>query len=136
MWNYAKLSQMAKAMGGPEKLMKEFTKRGIELGVKQAKTKYAKFIGAAFVAGTGVGWLVAVGVGKIKTANKTINGEEASAAEQVIIDGIDAYDLEIAEHPEKEALPELSREEAEKSIDQYIQRIADEMNREEEKPNE
>ena len=36
MWSYAELSQMAKAFGGPEMLVRTLTKKGIEIGIRQA----------------------------------------------------------------------------------------------------
>jgi hypothetical protein len=131
MWSYAELSQMAKALGGPEMLMKTLTKSGIEIGTKQAKTKYGKFIGFALAIGACIGFLFCWGVNKIKQKKQPFTAAEAASAEQAIIDGIIAYDQGVAKNPDLGPLPEITREEAQAKIDQYVQQIADEMNSEE-----
>ncbi len=126
MWNYAELSQLAKALGGPEMLVKTLTKRGIELGIKQAKDKYGLMVGLGFLGGsilTGVTFLV---VNHFKKGRPSVL-DSGDAAEQLLIDGINAYDEEAKENPDLETLPEISREEAEARIDQYVQEVADEL---------
>lgn len=126
MWNYAELSRMAKALGGPEILIETLTRRGIEIGAIQAKTKYGIF-GLALVASAGiVGYFI--GVNKLKSKKQQITAVEAAATEQALIYGIKAYDNEVADNPDAEPLPDMTREEAEAKIDQYVQEIADEMN--------
>ncbi len=126
MWNYAELSQMAKALGGPEMLVKTLTKRGIELGIKQAKGKYGLMVGLGFLGGsvlTGLTFLVVNHFMKDKTP--TIESNDVAA--QLLIDGINAYDEEASDNPDIAPLPEISREEAEAKIDQYVQEVADEI---------
>lgn len=111
--------------------MKTLTKRGIEIGTKQAKTKYGTFIALALAAGTGVGYLTAVGINKLKGKKQKITETDAMAAEKELIAGIEAYDKEIESNPNANPLPDITREEAEAKIDEYVHEIADEMNNKE-----
>lgn len=133
MWNYAELSQMAKALGGPEMLVKNLTKKGIEIGIKQAKGKYGLMIGLGFLGGSVLTGLAFWTVYQFKKGKEPAI-EDSSAAEQLLIDGIKAYDEEAKKNPEMGTLPEITREEAEARIDQYVQEVADELKREKNEP--
>lgn len=126
MWNYAELSQLAAALGGPEKLLEHLTKKGVEIGIKQAKGKYGLFFGLGFASAAtllGIGFLIVSHFKKDKTP--VLSADDAAA--QALIDGIKAYDEEASKNPDITPLPEISREEAEARIDQYVQEVANEM---------
>lgn len=123
MWNYAELSQMAKAVGGPEILVKTLTKKGIEIGIKQAKGKYTLVGTIAGIAISSIAFWVYTHFTKDKVA--AIGGNDT--AEQLLIDGINAYDEEVNNNPGMETLSEITREEAEARIDQYVQEVAAEI---------
>ena len=129
MWSYAELSQMAKAFGGPEKLLKALTNKGIEIGIKQAKGKYILIGMLGGIAFSGILGLAC----KLFKKDETAAAEGGDAAEQLLIDGIKAYDEEVKKNPDMEPLPEISREEAEAKIDQFVQDVADEMKKEKKK---
>ena len=126
MWNYAELSQMAKALGGPEMLVKALTKRGIEIGIKQAKGKNGLLIGLGFFGGSVLTGLTFLAVNHFKK-DKIPAIEVNNVAAQVLVDEINAYDEDARENPDYNPLPEITREEAEARIDQYAQKVADEM---------
>lgn len=127
MWNYAELSQMAKAVGGLDKLLEEITKYGIKIGIKQANTKFGFLIPLALVVGGAFGYGTSHYFNKRNPKKQPITADEFAAAEQAIVDGINVYDKEVAENPDIKPLPEITREEAEKKIGQYVQYIADKM---------
>lgn len=129
MWSYAELSQMAKAFGGPEKLLKALTKKGIEIGIKQARGKYILIgmLGGIAISGA------AVLVYKLLKKDETAAVEGGDTAEQLLVEGIKAYDEEVKKNPDMEPLPEISREEAEAKIDQFVQDVAYEMKKEKKK---
>ena len=124
MWSYAELSQMAKAFGGPEKMLKALTKKGIEIGVKQARGKYT-LIG--MLGGIAISGFAVLAYSFLKK-DETKAIEAGDTAEQLLVDGIKAYDEEVKKNPDMEPLPEISREEAEAKLDQFVQEVADEMN--------
>lgn len=129
MWSYAELSQMASAVGGPENLVKSITEHGIKIGIKRAKNKY-ELIGVLIGAGlTGV----SVGAGLLVYdaffKDKKTAISEADNAEQLLIDGIKAYDAEIKGDPKTNPLPKISREEAEGKIKQFVLDVAKEQPR-------
>lgn len=82
-WSYAELSKLAKANGGPEKL--------VELLIKYGEKKAIPRIGVAFVGGIAV----TVGVQEIIkyfSHKKDISSPEVESAKKVIIQGIKEYD--------------------------------------------
>ena len=129
MWSYAELSQMAKAFGGPEKLLKALTKKGIEIGVKQARGKYT-LIG--MLGGIAISGFAVLAYSLLKK-DEAVAVEGGDTAEQLLVDGIKAYDKEVKKNPDMEPLPEISREEAEAKIDQYVQDVADELKKKKKK---
>lgn len=126
MWDYAELSQMAKALGGPEVLVNTLTKKGIEIGIKQTKGKFRLMLELGFLGGSVITSLVFWAVNHYKKGKEPAV-KDSSAAEQLLIHGIKAYDEEAKKNPEMETLPEITREEAEAQIDQYVQKVADEL---------
>ena len=82
-WSYAELSKLAKANGGPEKL--------VELLVKAGRKKALPWIGVAFIGGIGV----TIGVQEIIeyfSHQKDISSPEFESAKKEIIQGIKDYD--------------------------------------------
>lgn len=124
-WNYAELSQMAKAFGGPEMLVKHLTRRGIEIGIKQAEGKYGLMVGLGVAGGSFLTALAFLVVNHFKKEKAPIvSGDEA---EQLLINGIKAYDEKVKNNPDMETLPEISRKEAEARIEQYVQDVSDDL---------
>ena len=80
-WNYAELSKMAKASGGPEKLM--------ELLINSGKRKMYPWIGVAF----GAGFAAAAAAYKVyKYLSDKESDTEIELAKQELIQGIKDYD--------------------------------------------
>ena len=82
-WDYAELSKMAKANGGPEKLVNSLVKSG--------KIKMMPWVGAALVGGV----MATLGIQKtIKylTDKKEKSNAEFEIAKQELIQGIKDYD--------------------------------------------
>ncbi len=91
-WNYAVLSRMAKANGGPEKL--------VSLLVNSGKRKMLPWLGVALAAGV-LGTIVAQKVYKYFSAKKAESPTEVELAKQELIQGIKDYDAAHAEeHPD------------------------------------
>ena len=87
-WDYALLSQRAKAVGGPEKLVEELFEQGRQLGVRQTWEKIG--IGAGI---TGV----LAGLGLIiyaiaKRISRMKNKDEENKLKNELIQGIKEYD--------------------------------------------
>ena len=127
MWDYAKLSQLAKAVGGPEALYAMLIKKGFVIGMKQARHKYGVFIAAgsmlSAVIGGGVVYLYMKRTQK-KKAKKGAKTEEKDLAtdKETFVQSIVTYDREAAKRGEK-PLPDISAEEAEKEIEEEVKSI-------------
>ena len=82
-WDYAELSKMAKANGGPEKL--------VDLLINSGKRKMFPWLGVA--AAVGVATTVVVQKAyKYLSDNKTESNTEMELAKQELIQGIKDYD--------------------------------------------
>jgi len=82
-WNYAELSKLAKANGGPEKL--------VDLLVKSGEKKVLPWVGVAFAGGIAL----TVSVKKIIeyfSNKKAISTAEIESAKKELIQGIKDYD--------------------------------------------
>jgi hypothetical protein len=81
-WNYAELSKLAKANGGPEKL--------IELLVKSGEKKVLPWVGVAFAGGV----ITTIVVQEIIEffSRKDISSAEVESAKKELIKGIKDYD--------------------------------------------
>lgn len=81
-WDYAELSKLAKANGGPEKL--------IELLVKSGEKKILPWVGFAFAGGV----VATVVVQEIIEyfSHKDISSDEVESAKKELIKGIKEYD--------------------------------------------
>ena len=84
-WDYALLSERAKAVGGPEKLVEQLVEEGRQLGIKQTWTK------------VGIGTGIAVGVATIiyTIANMVAKKKKKAEIEKLkaeLIEGIKEYD--------------------------------------------
>lgn len=112
-WNYAELSKIAKAAGGPEKLLAIIEEGGKAVGRIEGQTSMIPWIG---IAAAGASALTA-GILKLSEhlkAKKVISQAAVDAAKAELIQGIKEYD---ASHPEQvesvsEAIPAI--EEVEK----------------------
>ncbi len=94
-WDYAKLSQMAKAYGGPEKLLDTIKKYNQQQGIKKGRIQLLPWIGVAFVGGLAAGKIPkAVQYFKDKFGEKKITAEEAEEAEKILISEMKEADLE------------------------------------------
>lgn len=92
MWNYAKLSKLAKLNGGPEKLVNIIAKEGVRQGIKTGRLQMIPFAIGAFLIGLSIKPIYDYIQGK---KAKSIAEYEAARAE--LIQGIKDYD---AAHPE------------------------------------
>lgn len=124
MWDYAKLSQLAKAMGGPEELIKTITKRGITIGTNRAKGK----IGMAGIAGALIGSGITLLIQSLINKKDQPSSVEYNAAAQELINGINEYDKMVEDSAEKEPLPEITKAEAEKEITEFVDTLSDGIN--------
>ncbi len=82
-WNYAELSKLAKANGGPEKL--------VDLLIKSGEKKVLPWVGVAFAGGI----VLTIGIQKIIeyfSHKKTISSDEVESAKKEVIQGIKDYD--------------------------------------------
>jgi len=82
-WNYAELSKLAKANGGPEKL--------VDIPVKSGEKKVLPWVGVAFAGGIAL----TVGVQKIIeyfSNKKATSDSEVESAKKELIQGIKDYD--------------------------------------------
>lgn len=122
-WNYARLSQLAKANGGPEKLVEKLVQKGIELGKNQSNKKLGILLPVVAFASLGIGVISAKLIDKYKFKKDKISAEEIAEAKNEIITGIKEYDKMVESNPEIEPLPELSQEEADKEIDELYEDI-------------
>ena len=120
MWDYAKLSQLAKAKGGPDKLINTLIQRGIEIGTKRSQGKLGiAVLGGAFI-GTGITLLIQT---LIKQKPK-LSEEDSNAAAQELIDGINEYEKQLESNPDIQRLPDITEEEADAEINEYVQSLA------------
>lgn len=87
-WNYAELSKMAKANGGPEKL--------VDLLITSGKRKMIPWIGVAFGAGVATA-VAAYRTYKYLSDKKAESDTEMELAKQELIQGIKNYDATHAE---------------------------------------
>ena len=92
MWNYAKLSKLAKLNGGPENLVNIITKQGVRQGIRTGRLQMIPIAIGAFLIGISIKPLYDYFQGK---KAKSLAEYEAARAE--LIQGIKAYD---AAHPE------------------------------------
>lgn len=107
-WNYAELSKIAKAAGGPEKLLAMIEEGGKAVGRIEGQTSMIPWIG---IAAAGASALTA-GILKLSEhlkAKKAISQAAVDAAKAELIQGIREYD---ASHPEQvendsEAIPAI-----------------------------
>jgi len=86
-WNYAELSKLAKANGGPEKLVEIL----IYSGVKSGEKKVLPWVGVALAGGVGI----TIGVQKVISyfsRKKAISTAEVESAKKELIQGIKDYD--------------------------------------------
>lgn len=90
MWNYAKLSKMAKALGGPEKLVNTI----FDAGLKKGRWQMLPIALVGIPVGYGISKLV-----DFFKKKKQASDEELEAAKQELIRGIQEYDRN---HPEAE----------------------------------
>lgn len=82
-WNYAELSKLAKANGGPEKL--------VEILIKSGEKKVLPWVGVALAGGA----TLTIGVQKIVkyfSQKKAISAAEVELAKKELIQGIKDYD--------------------------------------------
>lgn len=94
-WSYAELSKLAKANGGPEKL--------VELLIKSGEKKALPRIGVAFVGGIAV----TIGVQEIikyLSHQKDVSSPEVESVKKEIIQGIKDYDATQADIENKTSL--------------------------------
>lgn len=87
MWNYAKLSKLARSCGGPERLVEKL----IDSGVKKGRLQMLPVTIVAFLIGIAIGPIVEYFKKKRAQSDRAL--EEAKAE---LIQGIKDYD---AEHP-------------------------------------
>ena len=101
-WDYAKLSQMAKAYGGPEKLLDTIKKYNQQQGMKKGRIQLLPWIGVACVGGLAAGKVPkAVQYFKGKFKEKKITAEEAEEAEKMLIREMKEADLETEKKTEQ-----------------------------------
>ncbi|MCD8018728.1 MAG: hypothetical protein LUF92_03835 [Clostridiales bacterium] len=93
-WDYAELSKLTKANGGPEKLIDTLINNGIKTG----RSQMLPVVGAVAGVAVAVGVVGKTTYDKLKThfADRK-NKEEMQDARDELIEGIKAYD---AEHPD------------------------------------
>lgn len=84
-WDYAKLSQMAKAYGGPEKLLDTIKKYNHQQGIKEGRLQLLPWIGVAFAGGCWVASQIPKAVQYFKSKERKITAEEAEKAEEILI---------------------------------------------------
>ncbi len=122
-WNYAKLSQLAKAYGGPEKLLDNLSQKSYKLGKSQANKKWGIATPIIVVASIGAGYLATKLIEKHKSNIITV--EDVELAKNEIITGINEYDKMTENNPEVEQLPEITPEQADQEIDKMVEEILD-----------
>ncbi len=83
MWNYAKLSKMAKAVGGPEKLIQII----VDSGVKKGRLQMLALLPIAVFAGFAIYPLFQYFKQKRKISHAALE-----SAKQELIQGINSYD--------------------------------------------
>ena len=81
-WNYAQLSKIAKANGGPEKLVNTIFKSGVEKGIVKGRLQMLLFIGLGVLGF----WI------KYFWDKQHTSVAELEAAKQELITGIKEYD--------------------------------------------
>lgn len=86
-WNYAELSQKAKAVGGPEKLVETLIESGKQTGRGEMIPWFFVTAVSASVATWGITKMVS-----IVRKKKVISVEEAKEARETLIKGIKNYD--------------------------------------------
>lgn len=118
-WDYAVLSKLAKAYGGPEQLMRVLVRKGYEIGIKEAKGKCGIIIAASAVAGAGICYLAIKGIDMYNKSKNNITDEEAETASQILANRIREYDRTSGIDTEEE--PDISTEAADKMLKQYAQ---------------
>ena len=119
MWDYAKLSQLAKAKGGPDELIKTLIQRGIEIGTKKSQGK----VGVALLGGAFLGTGITLIIQTLINRKPYVSEEESNAAAQELINGINEYDRELENNPDIESLPEITKEEADAEILEYVESL-------------
>lgn len=83
MWNYAKLSKLAKIFGTPEKLVQFL----IDMGIKKGRLQMIPFVIAAFALGIALIPLI-----NYFKAKRVQSAQEFEEAKQMLIKGIEDYD--------------------------------------------
>ena len=122
-WPYAKLSQLAKAYGGPEQLLEKISKTSAESAKRQTNKKWG--IATPFIVAASIGaGVIATKLIEKHKSNK-ITDEDVEAAKSEIINGIREYDKMAENNPEAEPLPEITPEQADKEIDKMVEEILD-----------
>lgn len=129
MWNYAELAQTAKALGGPERMIQVFVEKGIGVGMQKAKSKYGKLIAASGFAALCLGYFIADTRHKHKSRKRTVSDAEANSAQEEILAGIKSYQND----PNATPLPDITAEEAEAKIEQYVQDLTQQKKNDKEK---
>ena len=82
-WNYARLSRLAKAYGGPERLVNLLLDAGVKKGVVRGRLQMLPAVLLGIGIGVGIKWLW----DKHKAKDK-----ELEIVKQQLIDGINEYD--------------------------------------------
>ncbi len=91
-WNYAELSKLAKACGGPEMLMRTLTSEGFEKGFRIAKGKYTIIGGIVGAAVTAVaGGIIIIAVNSHNKKQKIIFEEEFEKVSREMADRVREY---------------------------------------------
>lgn len=119
MWDYAKLAQLAKAEGGPDELINTLIQRGVEIGTKRTQGK----VGLAALGGVFLGTGITILIEALINKKPRVSEEESKTAAQELINGINEYEKELEKSPEKERLPEISKEEADAEILEYVESL-------------
>lgn len=102
-WDYAKLSQLAKRYGGPEKLLDTIKRYNRQEGVKEGRLQLLPWVGVAFAGGWAVGQIPkAVQYFSSKFKRKQVTAEEAETAEKILIKEMNEADIQTEEPKEEQ----------------------------------